>query len=540
MPIPVAWLLDKYRKEPREAFWEGLFSLCRNRIHAWDRANEAAFLENGESRESLERGLECAFALQIPALTVPSDAIRLNSKQEMSKGPVEQGQDVSHVGHLFQRINNAGTPISQDDLQYSIIKAYWPGIEDTIGKIKIKPMPMRPSRLALLGSRTALAKRDHSQRLPGGFTVASLRAIAEGSSDGKAEIETFFGLNGADASATSIVKATRRVDEWLLQSDENPDGLPPVLRTSIAHRSPDVYLLLLVLAARALEQNNQGDLWRPITGLATALHWFCSDQPRAVRTIYTRLSGGKELCRDDFSGILKLVTDELNNTHGLLPLLQPVELDRLVVKPSLSNLATWKWDNAVVGSTSDPLQLQEIWQLKWPFVNEVKSNRELLIYFQRTRMWKEFREYDPSNAEKWEDHDRPWDFDHLLPHSQFYNSRNWPFLWVCQQCGHTIGNLHVLRFEENRSRSNASANESFKVADLKLMGLSDQTSLDAFSIQKYGSDDQVHKFVLAVRQRLLNIYADWFTQLDLPFLLRQGNASPITESLGWPGSTSET
>ena len=216
----------------------------------------------------------------------------------MTKGPVEQGQDVSHVGHLFQRINNAGTPISQDDLQYSIIKAYWPGIEDTIGKIK--PLPMRPSRLALLGSRTAMAKRDQSQRLPGGFTVASLRAIAEGSSAGKGEIQIFFGLNGADASAIPAVKATRRVDEWLLQSDENPDGLPPVLRTSIAHRSPDVYLLLLILAGRALEQNNRGELWCPITGLATALHWFCSNQPHAVKTIYPRLSGDKELCRDDF------------------------------------------------------------------------------------------------------------------------------------------------------------------------------------------------------------------------------------------------
>ena len=539
MPVPVAWLLDEYRKEPRGDFWERLLSRCRDRFHAWDESKEAAFFENREPRESFERGLECAFTLQIPALTVPSDAIRSNSKQEIAKGIEEQGEDVSHVGHLFQRINNAGTPISQDDLQYSIIKAYWPGIEATIGKIN--PMPMRPSRLALLGSRAALAKKGQSKNLPGGFNIARLRAIAEDKSEGKKEIETFFGLNETRDCETQLVKVTRKVDQWLLQSDENRDGLPAVLRTSIAHRSPEVYLLLQVLAARALEQNDQDEsLNWPVIGLTTALHWFCSDQSRAVRTIYERLSGDKKFCRDDFSGILQQITDTVNNSRGLLPLLAPDELKSLIPEPSLTTLADWNWEQAIIGSNSETSQLQEKWQLKWPFVNKIRSDKELLIYFQRQRMFKEFSDYDPSNAEKWEDHDRPWDFDHLLPQSYFYDRRKWPFLRVCQAWGHTNGNFHILRFEENRSRSDTPANVSFKGADLELMGFSDQASLDAFSIQKDGSGNQVHVFVLAARQRLLNIYADWFTQLDLPFLLGQGNTLPSAESPESPGSTLET
>lgn len=40
--------------------------------------------------------------------------------------------------------------------------------------------------------------------------------------------------------------------------------------------------------------------------------------------------------------------------------------------------------------------------------------QEFLVYFQRTQL-PGMVEYDPSNKTLWEAHNRPWDYDHMLP-----------------------------------------------------------------------------------------------------------------------------
>ena len=40
--------------------------------------------------------------------------------------------------------------------------------------------------------------------------------------------------------------------------------------------------------------------------------------------------------------------------------------------------------------------------------------QEFLVYFQRAQL-PDMAEYDPSNKTLWETHNRPWDYDHMLP-----------------------------------------------------------------------------------------------------------------------------
>ena len=58
---------------------------------------------------------------------------------------------IYNVEHLFQRLNSGGTELRGEELAFSMIKAYWPGIEQSFSAIRDKHgnscLPMPGSRL---------------------------------------------------------------------------------------------------------------------------------------------------------------------------------------------------------------------------------------------------------------------------------------------------------------------------------------------------------------------------------------------------------
>ena len=71
-------------------------------------------------------------------------------------------------------------------------------------------------------------------------------------------------------------------------------------------------------------------------------------------------------------------------------------------------LNDWQWWNLVEG---DDKKEKEV----WPFLYRVKDETELLVYAQRAFIKARFESYDPARQDMWEQHDRPWDYDHILP-----------------------------------------------------------------------------------------------------------------------------
>ncbi len=94
--------------------------------------------------------------MRIIALEVPSDALEKASAQE--DGTSGKSADISNVEHLFQRLNRGGTKLDGDELTYSMIKAYWPQLENPIEEIvrEDKKRLMPEARLAVLGTRLAI------------------------------------------------------------------------------------------------------------------------------------------------------------------------------------------------------------------------------------------------------------------------------------------------------------------------------------------------------------------------------------------------
>lgn len=575
VPVPMAWLIQAAEQSQSvAALWQHLLQRCNSHITTlhndnekhWSRVAAQCLQTSVEYLNDLGQALLGIKDLRLVALTVPETALIRETRQESTIQNQAGNERIANVEHLFQRLNSGGTELRGDDLLYSMIKAYWPGIEKAIDNIKLRPPA---TQVALLGARLALSKelQGPMPEARASLSVTALRGMAQtggASSDTKtadrqqdeAAIKQIFGLNyltGPSSNSTEIAAIIQKVDEWLLyrpQTDcnPNPTGLPAVLRSRMAEQAPEVFHFLMCLAQVCLKSGvvPTTTAMTRLRGLTTALHWFGQDRSRAVTYLWERGPLADWLTGDVYNNnpnlLRTLKRHPKDNWVGLCNLLSPDDLAKVIASPNDANLATWNWWNTLIkdavgldasGNVSQA-SVDAQSALYWPMLQNLKTNNMLLIYGQREWMRHKFSSYDPSFVGYWDDHNRPWDYDHLLPQNAFYNRKQGnTYLTVCQQWGHTIGNLHVLPFEQNRSRHDDLASNSLPSdAQFLSMALLDKPQSDmrgAFSITGRQVEDsepdhadsrrKVLGFVQAARFRLLRLYREWYESLDIGSML---------------------
>ena len=570
-PVPFFWLIDAvFNKGLSEsALWKEILQQCKQ-LPGRDWADKAATLIednlNGSAPSKhiarIERGLLNAKQLfTVVALEVPQSALLEHSYQEEAReGSESTNTDnrIYNVEHLFQRLNSAGTELRGEELTFSMVKAYWPAIELSFSAIQDKTgnsyLPMAGSRLATLGARAALIDfGQNAEYLPVPISISRIRSMAnpltEKEKADKERLEEYFGIrhlqNKVNVQESDLHKNLQQIDEWLLFDDsiKNDCGLPPVLRASLAQDAPDVFLLLLYLAQKArndkLSKDELTSLRRPVLGLVTALHWFGDDRSKAVENLYKSHFRKGSLSPSAFSGVLKHCRQQPDGSRELFKLLSPVELE-ILPAPSASdnNLAKWEfWKQIDVVIPDETEEMKQAIQMKreilardeWQFVEQVRHSNALLLYGQRAFLSRDLS-YDPSCIDIWKGHNRPWDYDHILPSATLSNNQG-TFREACRQWANTIGNIRAWPLEKNRSRHQDIANKSILPDDLADSLVLDKKECDAFSLEWSDVDDPAKAagFMNAARTRMIRIYTDWFASLEIGKLID-----------GLPGSTPGT
>jgi len=498
-PVPLAWLMEA-----------GMGADASNEGEFWERIGQklatapewlkpaSVFLDDQspgacKQRNRIFQAVLRAHSLRVVALNAPDSLIEETLAERAGDGRVE---DIASVEHLFQRLNQQGTRLDGEELAYSMIKAYWPMLAQPIEEMNTKRMPA--SRLVMLGVRAAFARKNPA-RLPSSPSVSAVRNLA--SSADEKSIFPFI--------ASSLGPLCSWIDSCLgYDGATNSGGLPPVLLSSVARNSPDVYALLLVLADR-LSQNSSGvnevEPWRkPLFSLATRLHWFSINQHEAVQQIYAAL-------REDVSPAIIFTTLEaVTEAKMVCRLPSPEELADFTTPP-LSDFADWAWWKFIhKGDTTGNERLQALWGK----LLDLRGNRELLLYAQRHFLCRRFPDYDPSRRDLWEDHNRPWDFDHILASAHVRNKRGHKFQKFANEWLNTIGNLRAVSFEENRSDSAELASGKIttpeQIADSFLL----PQEIPGFSIpQVIDSESDASQFAKICQARIARIYAEWFKRL---------------------------
>ena len=277
--IPLAWLLNNHliKKLDGQSLWDEIAERCEDEKHSskpWAKAAIAFINSEPAHLELIAQGLGYAKKLSIVALKVFHEFMDVPpaTEDEASVEREDTEAGTADIEHLFARLNSAGTVLQGEELAYSMIKAYWAGIEQSFDALrKVRPFPMAEASLAALGARAALIddsfddSKSKTAKLPPAQSVTALGRMAR--IPKKREIVThYFGIRTELPLKCDLYNNLGLIDEWLLYNNDKEDdyGLPPVLRTAVAQEAPEAFLLLLYLAQLAREQRLGKDLKIPL------------------------------------------------------------------------------------------------------------------------------------------------------------------------------------------------------------------------------------------------------------------------------------
>lgn len=390
-------------------------------------------------------------------------------------------ETVKDIELLFNRLNTAGTQISDDDLAYAVIKANFHNIKSHDKDARLNYI--EPSKLARIVLRIA-ASYSEGKGFVGNLKPEQIRQKAED----KQENETFKSL---------VTEYYNVLNDDLERVNAVFDScnVPTVLRVSIAGRSPDIYMLLLYICHRYQCLNE--DLKRILCGMSLYLKWFCIDTSKAVNTIYRHIID--EVTIENIkSGILNVQSQQDSKERLIIsPLIEPKKLKELIKIEKVSVSDTWQPN------------LDIIWNTLW---DKTINNREMLLYYQRNYISRYFSKYNPSNYKMWEGHNCPWDYDHVIPKDWFGNySSSRIYARFCNRWKNSIGNLAAIRFEVNRSKSDG-ADWSYYEENLSLLHV-DVTRVKTISRDLNSNLSTATEFAKICFDRYCAIYEDCYNSL---------------------------
>lgn len=371
---------------------------------------------------------------ELGSYTIQCDVLPRTVVERESEGK-EATDEATPMEVLFNRLNTGGTRISQDDLNYSAIKAYW-------GKIKerndlIAQRYMSPSKLVMLAFRLALTQMDVSKGLRNPLSVRQIRALAN-NPRAKAEIDLIY---------DRLEEIMSRIDSWLKVFDPDShldaNAMPAFIRTSIARNSPDVFLLLMYLADMDI---NGGKEINPaeVRAMALILHWFSQDKKNAAGTLFTYINESCDSCS------LRMGLSECFSRNYILPIYSPAEMHQFIRVIQDPKWTPW------IGNDYAP------WCDFYSRMSTWDNNptaQEMLLYAQRIFINTRFRLYDPAREDMWEEHNRPWDYDHIIPRNWITERgrRRGEYRDFCNHWVSRIGNIAAIPFEDNRSKGDRDA-----------------------------------------------------------------------------------
>ena len=401
-----------------------------------------------------------------------------------------ENSDISDIEVLFNRIGAGGTSISENELLYSAIKAYWPKeVKEKNDELAALYMP--PVTLIMLAFRLSLTTQEDNS-FKGNPSIKRIRQIAKEKGDEYNKIIDFYNNEARDILL--------KVDKWL-----TADDTPNVIRTSIARKSPDLYLLLMFIASKDIIIKEDDE--RFVQALAFYINWFGKDYcTKCVNKIFYRI---KDSNADNFrckivEALLSLIQRQF------LGVFYSPELFSSVFR-AISNDSEWRpWKN---NNSSKP------W---WPCWNTICYNKELLLYAQRKYLKTYFSLYDPAKLDMWEEHNRPWDYDHIIPQDWIHQKGAWrkEYTEYCEAWLNCNGNFAAIPFEKNRGKSNNAEWDEYTYIDnnknnKELLLCDDE--IDRFgelfdrSIQT--NKDQAHNFVIKTKDRAIRIYQECYRLL---------------------------
>ena len=501
MPIPLCWLLEAAEDSiSPDDFKE---NVRKRATSDYRLKNEIDYERVGSFFPIFKKVID----FKVPTIYLSEDVIeREDSGQHLSDDGYKTDIEV-----LFERIGTGGTQISKNELIYSAIKAYWPEVVKAEND-RLAEMYMPPVSLVMLAIRLALSPSESGEFVP----IQSVKKVREIASHKESldhknykKILELYVLPEDGTKESRLSRILDKVNYWLLY-----DNTPAVLRTGIARNSPDIYLLLMYLAAQNLESNESEIEIKLYRAIAFYLHWMVDKNSRG----------------DAVNQILKCLTSKTGSSLYLAvtsALARALHSDKAVPLWSVEDFINIFGKNGTVGRGKDwrtwgdgrkSAPLWEIWKV-------VAENKEMLMYAQREYMSQKFQMYDPAKMDMWEEYNRPWDFDHIIPQNRIhkYKARKHTYTDYCENWKNKIGNMAAIPFEVNRAKGDGDNWDEYRYQDnenginhrdLLLMDESLDLFPEYFEKNFTNDEEKSYKFAQVTFNRLCRIYRRVYDLLE--------------------------
>ena len=473
---------------------------------------------------------------------------------------------------LFERINTKGTPLTREDLNYSMLKQAWPDASTIIEKLLKDRQITYPARLvSLLARLVEMRIPGHAQQRPANtspglkpqLSIDEFRRAVKRDQLGK-RIEDFASGEKAEILLKKV---------WALLSLSDPGGadcvngrsfgLPTILAAGITRSNED---LMLILMLWMYDLNEVGeDLSTPQRKMTLAfitwILWFSQPLGEVTKLIGRELEGDVSR-RGDPNFFNRELAAKLWNqpSTSIIPPLSPQILYATLLEPGghivsmLERTGDFAEDDKKLLDKRDLLQIyaetdqlpaalieswgvdrernikDELWK---PFLTRLggDAGKDLLIYAQRCIFETWFSEFDPTLPHQVADRNRPWDWDHLLPQSWTHSEndrikselKHFVRVWV-----RSIGNFRAWPLEKNRSKGDSAVmdKEDADISFAKPEWADIATTHSSFA----NNPDCQRKFLKLAIERTIHIYSEWYATLEVELLHPRADSTEASSS----------
>jgi len=391
-----------------------------------------------------------------------------------SQGSQVDDEALDDVENLFIRLNSGGTPLSGEELNYSLLKTK---INKELQKLieeKCRSF-IKPARLITLVYQLF---KNQDFTAPG--TSISLRVSPRQFQNELINVEKFAVYLNGFLESDALKKAT----DFISYRGEKDYGLPYFLVNQISTKSPEVLFILLFRIHVKKDQLDE-NIRKKVIGLVSVFIWLGKGE---------KLKDYSHLLRNIWIGVKKFDKQRFWSLETVQMGMKRYE-DRDVIPemPALKQLIILKEKILKKSDIRNYSYAKLIEKTEYPiFFESMFSSRDLLLYCQRAALYKWFEKIEGISLD---DSNRPFDWDHISPQSLVKGQRD--IRKQLREWYNSNGNLRAWPYWMNRSDSDLSPYQKFKRYDAehdKHSNFSSELLKDSFCNEEWKKLDYGKKY----------------------------------------------
>lgn len=479
-PLPFHFFLDEaldnsdldtlYGKLINWQHWNKIYDRWKNKTHNTN-------FNDIELETVLKQKIANIFIAVIEMLDTDAGqkipALYMNLNKFLKEEDNKNEETADEIENLFVRLNAGGTPLTGEELNYSILKAHLSRETQDIIENECKSL-FRPSRFITIAFRLfqqTLKSDQQSDALsmrikPKQFQRSILKQVHE--------FEHF--LIEITTSKNYNNKTLLGYTEQVLAYDKTQSnyGLPFVIYSKIANGAPEVIFLLMyrIMIQKDLFFNNlTSDInqHKKTLGIITLFYWFGKgeknkDHSKLLNNIWLSAT---TLDKERFWSSETIERAQINKSLLPFPFFYT---DHQAI--GMNKILSYKINEKF--KILDKFESEEKQQEYRSFLQKIISNKDLILYAQR----KFLEDYFNKKQYRLEDTSVPFDWDHISPNNFVHQRKKIPE--ILKQWYPSNGNFRAWPYSLNRMDSDNSPN-----IKLKPLCKSNYSDLNLYKTKQY-------------------------------------------------------